>query len=277
MIEDPAREAVRRALAEDLGEESDLTTEAIVPATSRGRAILVARQDAVLAGAEAFEAAFGEYDHHVNVAWSAKDGDRVREGDAVAVVEGPLRAILTAERTALNFLQRLSGVATPTRRFVDAAGGIEIRDTRKTTPGLRLLEKSAVRAGGGVNHRMGLHDAYLIKDNHVAAAGGIGAAVARAREARPGLWIEVECETIEQVREAAGAGADEILLDNMDLPALSEAVRIAKGCARTEASGGVTLENVAAIAATGVDSISVGALTHSAPAVDFSLELEAGE
>ena len=274
MIDDPIHEAIHRALAEDLAEESDVTTDAIIPPDTRGRARLIANEAAILAGCDAFEGALSEFDHDISVQWRAKDGDRVDRGDLVASVEGLLRAILTGERTALNFVQRLSGVATLTHRFVDAAGGVEIRDTRKTTPGLRALEKAAVRAGGGSNHRMGLHDAYLIKDNHIAVAGSIAEAVRRAREARPGLWIEIECETLDQVREAVDARADELLLDNMDVATIAEAVRLARGSARMEASGGVTLATVADIARTGVDSISVGALTHSAPAVDFSLEVE---
>ena len=276
MIDDPVHEAVHRALAEDLGngEESDLTTSAIVPADARGRAKLIAGEDAVLAGCEAFDIAFMEFDSGAVVEWNAKQGDRVRSGEIVATVEGNLRAILIAERTALNFIQRASGVATHTRRFVDAAGGTEVRDTRKTIPGIRSLQKIAVRAGGGVNHRMGLHDAILIKDNHIAFAGGVAEAVGRVREAYPAMWIEVECDTLDQVKEALDAAADELLLDNMDSTTLAEAVKLAKGRAKTEASGGVTLETIGEIARTGVDSISVGAMTHSAPAVDFSLEVE---
>jgi nicotinate-nucleotide pyrophosphorylase (carboxylating) len=274
VIDDPVHEAVHLALAEDLRESSDLTTEAIVPADARGRARLIALQDAVLAGTEAFAAAFLELDHGAVVEPAAKDGDLVHPGDVVATVEGSLRAILTAERTALNFLMRLSGVATLTRRFVEAAGGVEVRDTRKTMPGMRVLEKAAVRSGGGANHRMGLSEAYLIKDNHIAAAGSLREAVERARAAHPTLWIEVECETLEQVREALEAGAHELLLDNMDTRTMAEAVRIARGRAKTEASGGVTLSSIGDIARTGVDSISVGALTHSAVAVDFSLEVD---
>ena len=275
MIDDPIHEAVHLALAEDLRESSDLTTEAIVPEGATGSARVVARENAILAGTEAMTAALMELDHRAVVELAAKDGDEVHPGDAVATVRGSLRAILTAERTALNFLQRLSGVATLTRRFVEAAGGAEVRDTRKTVPGMRYLQKAAVRAGGGTNHRMSLSDAYLIKDNHIAAAGSVAEAVARAKTAHPTLWIEVECDTIEQVREALEAGAHELLLDNMDVETMREAVKLAKGRAKTEASGSVTLDTIGAIAATGVDSISVGALTHSAPAVDFSLEVEA--
>ena len=274
MIDDPIHEAVHLALAEDLREASDLTTEAIVPEGARGFARLVAKQDAVLAGAEPCTRSFIEMDHDATVEWSAKNGDLVRPDDVVATIEGTLRGILTAERTALNFVQRLSGVATLTHAFVQRAGGVEIRDTRKTTPGLRFLEKAAVRAGGGANHRMGLSDAYLIKDNHIAVAGSVTEAIARARAAHPSLWIEVECETLEQVRRAIDAGAHELLLDNMDVATLAEAVRLARGRAKIEASGGVTLETIGDIARTGVDSISVGAVTHSAPAVDFSLEVD---
>jgi nicotinate-nucleotide pyrophosphorylase (carboxylating) len=273
VIDDPIHEAVHLALAEDLGEASDLTTEAIVPAVARGIARVIAKEDAVLAGTEVLARAFIELDHDAVVELSAKDGDVVHPGDVVATVEGFLRAILTAERTALNFLMRLSGVATLTRRFVEAAGGVEVRDTRKTIPGMRVLQKAAVRSGGGANHRMGLSDAYLIKDNHIAAAGSVKESVVRARTAHPSLWIEVECETLEQVTEALEAGAHELLLDNMDVVTMAEAVRLARGRAKTEASGGVTLETIGDIARTGVDSVSVGALTHSAPAVDFSLEV----
>jgi nicotinate-nucleotide pyrophosphorylase (carboxylating) len=274
VIDDSVRETVHRALAEDLGDSSDITTEAIVPADARGRARLIAKEDAVLAGCEPFELSFREFDKDAAIDWQAKEGDRVRADDVVAIVEGSLSAILTAERTALNFLQRLSGVATLTSRFVAAAAGVDVRDTRKTVPGSRALQKAAVRSGGGVNHRMGLHDAYLIKDNHIAAAGSIGEAIRRARQARLSAWVEVECETLDQVHAALEACADELLLDNMDLATLSKAVTIAKGRAKTEASGGVTLETIGNIARTGVDSISVGAITHSAPAIDFSLEVD---
>lgn len=267
-------EIVRRALAEDLGDAGDITTDALVPAGAHARGALVAREDCVVAGLPVLAAVFAALDPGVKVASVVDEGGGARAGDVVAEVEGPTRAILAGERTALNFLQRLSGIATLTRRFVDRAPGAELRDTRKTTPGLRDLEKYAVRIGGGTNHRMGLYDRVLIKDNHVAAAGGVRAAVERIRASRPSLPVEVECETLEQVREAVEAGADEILLDNMDPRTLREAVRIAAGRARTEASGGVTLETVSEIAASGVDAISAGALTHSAPAIDFSLELE---
>lgn len=268
-------EIVRRALAEDLGDAGDITTDALVPADAHARGVLVAREDCVVAGLPVFAAVFAALDPGVKVSSVVDDGGGVRAGDVVSEVDGPARAILAGERTALNFLQRLSGIATLTRRFVDRAPGVELRDTRKTTPGLRALEKYAVRVGGGTNHRMGLYDRVLIKDNHVAAAGGVRAAIERVRASRPSLPVEVECETLPQVHEAVEAGADEILLDNMEPETLREAVRIAAGRARTEASGGVTLDTASAIAATGVDAISAGALTHSAPAIDFSLELEA--
>ena len=273
MDESSLRELVRRALDEDAAGD-DITTLATVPEHLRGRARLLANQDAVIAGLDAFVACFRALDPGVEIKERRADGERVRAGDEVAVLEGPLRPILTAERTALNLVQRLSGVATLARAFVEAAPGVQIRDTRKTTPGLRTLEKEAVVAGGATNHRRDLAAAVLIKDNHIVAAGGITTAVARARAAQPDRWVEVECETIEGVREALDAGADEILLDNMDPPALADAVKVIAGRARTEASGGVTLDTVAAIAATGVDVISVGALTHSAPAVDVSLTVE---
>jgi nicotinate-nucleotide pyrophosphorylase (carboxylating) len=273
MLDRGSLELVRLALAEDLGAAGDVTTDSVIPAGSRGRATLVSKQDAVLAGTDAFDAVFAEAGD-VKVLWNAQDGDRIAPGQSLASIEGSLRAILIAERTALNFIQRLSGVATLARRFVEAAPGIEVRDTRKTTPGMRLLEKAAVVAGGGRNHRMGLFDAILLKDNHIAACGGIALAVERARKARPGFRIQVECDSLDQVREAVAAHADELLLDNMDAATLRDAVALARGSAKTEASGGITLETIADIAASGVDAVSVGALTHSAPAVDLSLEIE---
>ena len=273
---DPAAlaQVVRRALEEDCAFD-DITTNAIVPADARGSARLIAREACVVAGMEAFEATFHEIDPALVVESFAKDGETVHAGAEVARVSGSLRVILSGERVALNFVQRLSGMATVARAFVDAAGGTEIRDTRKTTPGLRDLEKAAVRAGGGTNHRRDLGSAVLIKDNHIAAARSLSAAVVKAKTT--GAHVEVECETLDQVAEALDAGADELLLDNMDVNSLAAAVSVAKQNGRaTEASGGVTLETVGAIAKTGVDSISVGALTHSARAIDLSLEVEAG-
>jgi nicotinate-nucleotide pyrophosphorylase (carboxylating) len=272
---DPAalRDLVRRALEED-DAWNDITTLATVPADAKGTARLVAREACVVAGMEVFEAAFHEIDPIIIVEPVAKDGETVRAGAEVARVSGSLRGILSGERVALNFIQRLSGIATIARAFVDAAGGTEIRDTRKTTPGLRDLEKAAVRAGGASNHRRDLGSAVLIKDNHIAAAGSLAAAVRQAKAT--GAHVEVECESVDQVADALDAGADELLLDNMDVTTLAMAVSMAKEKGRaTEASGGVTLETVGAIAKTGVDSISVGALTHSARAIDLSLEVEA--
>jgi len=273
---DPAalRDIVRHALEED-DAWNDITTLATVPADAKGTARLVAREACVVAGMEVFEAAFHEIDPTLAIEPFAKDGEAVRAGAEVARVSGSLRGILSGERVALNFIQRLSGIATLARTFVDAAGGTEIRDTRKTTPGLRDLEKAAVQAGGGSNHRRDLGSAVLIKDNHIAAAGSLADAVEKAKATR--ARVEVECETLAQVADALDAGADELLLDNMDLTTLATAVSMAKEKGRaTEASGGITLETIGAIAKTGVDSISVGALTHSARAIDLSLEVEAG-
>ena len=273
---DPAalRDLVRRALEEDRAFD-DITTKATVPPGAKGTARLVAREACVVAGLDVFEATFHEIDPTIVIDAGVRDGETVGAGSEIARVEGRLSAILSGERTALNFIQRLSGIATLTRAFVDAAGGSEIRDTRKTTPGLRDVEKAAVRAGGGSNHRRDLASAVLIKDNHIAAGGGLASAVEKATAT--GAHVEVECETLDQVTEALDAGADELLLDNMSVSTLAKAVAMAKEKGRaTEASGGVTLETVEEIAKTGVDSISVGALTHSARAIDLSLEVEAG-
>ncbi|MFN2613967.1 MAG: carboxylating nicotinate-nucleotide diphosphorylase [Actinomycetota bacterium] len=268
---DGLRDVIRRALAEDHAQH-DITSEAVVPERAVGRARLVAKERCVIAGLDAFAACFEGLD--VMLCASADGGEVIEAGSTVARVAGSLRAILAAERTALNLVQRLSGIATLTRSFVERAPGVEIRDTRKTTPGLRALEKAAVRAGGGVNHRSDLEAAILIKDNHIAAVRGDIAEAIRLAQ-KTGKHVEVECETIEQVETALACETDELLLDNMTPEMLRRAVTMAKGKARTEASGGVTLDTVAEIAATGVDSISVGALTHSAPAVDLSLEIEA--
>jgi nicotinate-nucleotide pyrophosphorylase (carboxylating) len=261
------------ALAEDVG-EGDVTTEAVVEADATGRAVVVLKEPGVACGLGMVEAVFRALDEEVEVEPLVDEGALVESGTAVARVTGPLRAILTGERTALNFLGRLSGIATLTRRYVDAVEGtgVAILDTRKTTPGLRVLEKHAVEVGGGRNHRLGLDDGVLIKDNHLRAGGSIDDAVERAR-ASTHLPIEVECDTIEQVSEALEAGADAILLDNMTPDGLVAAVVLVRGRARLEASGGVTLENVRAIAEAGVDEISIGALTHSARSLDVSLEL----
>src|SRR4051812_27555344 len=251
---------VRAFLAEDIG-DGDVTAESVVPADARLEATLLLKEDGVVCGLEVAEAVFRELDPEVLFEPLAHDGDRVR--GEVARVSGNARALLTGERTALNLLGRLSGIATLTRRYVDAVAGTgtAILDTRKTTPGLRALEKLAVRTGGGTNHRFGLFDAILIKDNHVRLAGGVAEAVRRAQG--NGLPVEVECETLDDVRAALEGGAESILLDNMTPGQLGDAVELIAGRATTEASGGVTLETVGRIAETGVDFVSVGALTHS--------------
>lgn len=266
---------VASTLTEDLGTGGDVTTDAIVAPDTRARAELVARQAGTIAGIQLAIAAFTQVDERIEVECRASDGDRVSAGDVVLSVHGPARGILTAERTALNFLGHLSGIATATRRFVDrtAGTGVAITDTRKTMPGLRAVEKYAVRCGGGTNHRFGLDDAVLIKDNHLALAPSIEEAVAAVRRhIGDTLTVEVEVETLDQLEAALAAGADAVLLDNMGLADLSKAVEIAAGRARLEASGGVTAATVSAIANTGVDAISAGWLTHSAPALDLSLD-----
>ena len=274
------RRAVQAALAEDIG-GGDATTLAIVPETATAKAVLRAHEPLVVAGLDFAEAAFRELSTAVKMKRLAKDGRRVKAGASLLKISGPARAILSAERVALNFVQRLSGVATLTARFVEAVKdtSAQILDTRKTTPGWRRFEKYAVACGGGKNHRLGLFDLVLIKDNHLAALRGakpnvIAAAVRRAREKNPRLKIEVEADTLEQAGQAADAGADIILLDNMNPAQLRLAVQKTKGRAKTEASGGVNLGNVRAMAKTGVDFISVGALTHSARAVDIGLDFE---
>jgi len=273
----PVSALVAAALAEDLAGGADVTTAATVPAGARGQADVVARGAGVVAGLPVAEAAFwlASPDGQVECTPHASDGEPVAAGQSVLTVIGPVGALLTAERTALNLLCHLSGVATLTRQWADAIAGTQarIRDTRKTTPGLRALEKYAVRCGGGVNHRMALSDAALIKDNHVAAAGSVSAAFAAVRARAPGLPLEVECDTLEQVAEALAAGADLILLDNFAIADMSAAVALAAGRALLEASGGLTLSRASAVAATGVDYLAVGALTHSAPALDFGLDL----
>ncbi len=269
--------AVEAALMEDLGTSGDITTEATVPADRTASAVLVARKPGVIAGLEVAEAAFHTLDPAIAFEPRVKDGDMVGAGAIVARVSGNARAILTAERVALNFLCRMSGIATLTRRYVDAVKGTraEIVDTRKTTPSLRLFEKYAVRCGGGRNHRAGLFDAILIKDNHIVAAGGIGPAVAAARaRARHMVRIEVEVTTAAELEMALAYPIDAVLLDNMAVEELRAAVRKVEGRVTTEASGGVNLDTVRAIAETGVDLISVGALTHSAPILDLALDFE---
>ncbi|HSD76147.1 MAG TPA: carboxylating nicotinate-nucleotide diphosphorylase [Solirubrobacteraceae bacterium] len=276
MLLDPAAvdDVVRRALEEDVG-PGDVTTRATVPPAARARARITQKAPGVVFGLEAAEKAFAALDADVRCTRLCAEGDW-RDGGPVLDVEGLATALLTAERTALNLLQRLSGVATLTARYVAAVEGTGARilDTRKTTPGLRALEKAAVAAGGGTNHRFGLFDAILIKENHAAMAGGVGEAVRRARAAAPDVPLEVECRTPADVDEALRAGAPRVLLDNMTPEGLRAAVARIAGRAETEASGGVTLETVREAAATGVDYVSVGALTHSAPALDLSLILE---
>jgi nicotinate-nucleotide pyrophosphorylase (carboxylating) len=268
---------VAAALAEDLAGGIDVTTAATVPADALGQADVVARSNGVVAGLPVAEAVFllASPASPVQCAARAADGDVVAAGQTVLTVTGPVSALLTAERTALNLLCHLSGVATLTRQWVAEVAGTRarIRDTRKTTPGLRFLEKYAVRCGGGVNHRMSLSDAALIKDNHVAAAGSVSAAFTAVRAVAPRLALEVECDTLDQVTEALAAGADLILLDNFAVADLAAAVRLVDGRAMLEASGGLTLDRAREVAQTGVDYLAVGALTHSAPALDFGLDL----
>lgn len=274
------RQAVKLALQEDIG-SGDVTTLATVPAGAEAKAVMRAREDLVVAGLELAEAAFRELSPAAEATRETRDGEQVSAGATLLRICGPARALLSAERVALNFVQRLSGIATLTAQFVDAIRGTsaQILDTRKTSPGWRRFEKHAVSCGGGRNHRMGLYDMVLIKDNHLAAlhsepGGAIAAAIQRSRKAYPNLKVEVEADTVEQVEQALAAGADLILLDNMSAAQLRDAVQKCKGRARTEASGGVNLESVRAIAEAGVDFISVGALTHSARAVDIGLDFE---
>jgi nicotinate-nucleotide pyrophosphorylase (carboxylating) len=264
---------VRDALAEDVG-GGDVTTEALFEASAVGIAELLVKERGVLCGLAAAETVFRFLDDGVEFEPLARDGDLV-EPSPVARVQGRLRALLTGERAALNLLGRLSGVATLTRRYADAVAGTGARilDTRKTTPGLRELEKYAVACGGGTNHRLGLYDAVLVKDNHIRLAGGIAAAVGRLRAAGTGLPIQVEAETLDDVREALALGVDSILLDNMPPETLRQAVALAGGRVPLEASGGVTLESVRAVAETGVDFVSIGALTHAARSLDVSMEV----
>jgi len=261
---------VRGWLAEDFG-EGDLTSDAVVPQAATAEASILLKERGVVCGLEVARAVFAELDPNVRFDPLAEDGDQTDGG--IARLEGRARALLGGERLALNLLGRLSGVATLTRRYVDAVAGTgaEILDTRKTTPGLRLLEKYAVRCGGGRNHRLALDDGILIKDNHLRVAGSIGAAVELAQAT--GELVEVECDTLDQVKDALAARADMILLDNMPPALLSQAVALTDGRAKLEASGGVTLDNVRAIAETGVDFVSIGALTHSARALDVSMEV----
>ena len=272
-------DVIHRALAEDLG-PGDITSECFIPADHRSSARIIAKETAVLAGTEVAREVFRQVDPAIEIEIRTNDGETIAPGDLILTATGPTRALLSAERTALNFLQRLSGIATLTRRFVDAVSGTKavILDTRKTTPGLREFERLAVRAGGGVNHRFGLFDRVLAKDNHLAITGdaaGLQHAIDEAKNRAPNILIEIEADTLEQVRLLCDLrGVDIILLDNMSNDQLREAVQI-RGEKKIllEASGGVNLDTVAAIAATGIDQISVGALTHSARAIDLSMEI----
>jgi nicotinate-nucleotide pyrophosphorylase (carboxylating) len=273
---DPAlyRETVRRALAEDLG-WGDVTTEATVDAFLHARGIILAKSDCVIAGLDVAAETFRQLDPGAIFTPKVVDGDRCTPGAVVAEVRGSAAAMLTAERTALNFLQRLSGIASITRRYVDAAGGtITVLDTRKTTPTLRVLEKYAVRAGGGTNHRAGLDDGILIKDNHIRLGGGVAEVVRKMKAARQEMPIEIEAQSLQQVDEAVAAGADLILVDNLPIEDVREAVRRIAGRAKVEVSGGVTLDRIPELSRTGAHYVSIGALTHSAPAADLSFELE---
>jgi len=274
---DPAvySDVVRRALAEDIG-PGDVTTWAIVPSSARARATMLAKTTCVVAGLDIAREVFEQVDATVRFQALKADGDLCGSGEPLARIEGRAAPILTAERTAVNFVQHLSGIATLTRRFVDATGGaLTILDTRKTIPTLRALSKYAVRCGGGANHRVGLYDGVLIKDNHVRLAGGIAEAVRRVRAGGSSLAIEVEAQSLQEVDDAIAAGVEVIMLDNLDDATMREAIRRIGGRARVEISGGITLDRIRLLAMMGADCVSVGALTHSAPAADISLEIEA--
>ncbi|MDQ6781841.1 MAG: carboxylating nicotinate-nucleotide diphosphorylase [Actinomycetota bacterium] len=267
------RDVVARALAEDLGVFGDLTA-GLVPAQATVRATIAARSAGVVAGRLAATEAFSSVDAGITVAWRLGDGDRVGPGTVIATVAGPLASVLSAERTVLNLLGHLSGIATLTRRYADGAGPhTRVRDTRKTTPGLRALEKAAVRAGGGVNHRASLSEGILVKDNHLAGL-TITEAVTRSKQRWPGQACEVECDTLEQVVTAVDAGADMVLVDNMTPDEVGEAVHVVDGRVPVEVSGGVTLDTIGTYAAAGADLVAVGALTHSAPVLDIGLDLK---
>ena len=273
MLSNEILDCIRRALDEDIG-TGDATTLSIVPPDATMRGQIIAKQDGIIAGLDVARAAYGLLDSDVDFAAQVADGSRVTKGGILALVSGRTSSLLTAERTALNFLGRMSGIATLTRQFVDAVAGTRavILDTRKTAPGLRLVDKLAVKLGGGGNHRIGLYDMILIKDNHIDYAGGIEEAVRRARAFDSGLQIEVEARTLDDVNVALKLGVERILLDNMSVEMMSEAVKLTNGSAKLEASGNVTLETVRQIAETGVDFISVGALTHSAKVFDVSFD-----
>jgi nicotinate-nucleotide pyrophosphorylase (carboxylating) len=269
------RDLLEMALREDIG-SGDITSDSVVPADARAKGAILSKSDGIVAGLDVAGALFHMLDPELDFRKLVSDGEQIHQGQNLAIVEGLARPILTGERIALNFLQRLSGIATLTSRYVRAASGYpaKIIDTRKTTPGWRVLEKYAVRVGGGHNHRFALYDAVLIKDNHIAAVGSIAAAVARARERIPHtMTIEVEAKTLDQVREALSSSADIIMPDNMDVDMMSEAVKLIDGKAVVEASGGIRLKDIPAVAATGVDLISIGALTNAAMPLDISMDI----
>lgn len=275
MLPDDIKDTVRRALAEDIG-SGDLTA-ALIPASTRARASVITRERAVLCGSAWFDEVFRQLDTAVSTTWAAKDADSIQANQIVCRLHGPARAILSGERMALNFLQLLSDTATQTRRYVDAVSGThtKVLDTRKTIPGLRRAQKYAVTCGGGQNHRMGLYDGILIKENHILAAGSIARAVQQAKtSATEGIPIEVEVENLDQLRDALAAGVDRLLVDNFSLQSLKAAVAQTRGRATIEASGGITLKNVRTMAETGVDYISVGALTKDVKAIDLSMRFE---
>jgi len=269
------RDLLEMALREDIG-SGDITSESVVPADTMAKGTILSKSEGIIAGLDVAGEIFRMVDPEVDFRKLVSDGEQIHQKQEIATAEGPARSILTAERTVLNFLQRLSGIATLTSKYVRAAAGHKARviDTRKTTPGWRVLEKYAVRVGGGHNHRFGLYEAVLIKDNHIAALGSISDAIARARERIPHtMRIEVEVEDMDQVREAIRAGADIIMPDNMDADEMTQAVKLIDGRAIVEASGGIRLEDIPTVAATGVDLISVGALTNAAPPLDISMSM----
>ena len=270
-IEHQIQSTVRRVLAEDIG-SGDITA-ALIPEDALARATVISREPAVLCGCAWFDAVFGELDERIRVHWNLRDGDRAQPDQILCTLTGPARAMLTGERAALNLLQTLSATASRAAQYAEAVSGLPVRvlDTRKTLPGLRMEQKYAVRTGGCHNHRLGLYDGILIKENHIAAAGSIGAAVAAARALKTSLPIEVEVEDLEELQQGLDAGANVLLLDNFSVDLLRKAVTMTAGRARLEASGGVTLENIRAIAETGVDCISTGALTKDLKAIDLSM------
>ena len=265
------QQQVRLALDEDVG-SGDITAE-LIPADRQVSGIVICREQAILCGQAWFDEVFQQLDLQISISWHFADGDQLDANDRICSINGNARSLLTGERSALNFLQTLSGVASATAKYVQQLSGTDCKllDTRKTIPGLRLAEKYAVTCGGGVNHRMGLYDAYLIKENHITAAGSIGAAVAAARQKQPNAWIEVEVENLAELQQAIEAGAERILLDNMDIDTLKNAVTLANGRTELEASGGIDISQLRAVAKTGVNYISVGAITKHLQATDFSL------